>query len=75
MSISANSGDNCAIFCLANYLHKPIHVSSKKHCVIYFRVGDDFISNNTLQLFYHNDMVMLEMGIMNQSFFTMPHGK
>ncbi len=34
MSISANFGglwgDNHAIFCLANYLHRPIHVWSKK---------------------------------------------
>jgi len=65
MSISANSrglwGDNHAIFCLANYLHRPIHVWSKKNCVICFRAGD-FISNGTLQLFYHDDMVNARNG-------------
>jgi hypothetical protein len=61
MSISTNSrglwGDNCAIFCLENYLHMPIHVWSKNNCVICFRMVDDFISNNTLQLHCHDDMV------------------
>ncbi len=44
MNISANFGglwdDNCTIFCLANYLHRPIHVWSKTNCVILFRMGD-----------------------------------
>jgi hypothetical protein len=79
MSISANSGglwgNNRAIFCLENYLHKPIHVWSKKHCVIYFRVGDDFTRNNTLQLLYHNDMVNARNGHYEPIIFTMPHGK
>jgi hypothetical protein len=55
MSISVNYGglwgDNCAIFFLANYLHRPIHVWSKKHCVICFRTGDDFINNSTFNYF------------------------
>jgi hypothetical protein len=79
MNISANSGglwgDTCAIFCLANYLHRPIHVWSKNNYVICFQVGDDCISNSTLQLLYHDDMVNALMGIMNQSLFTMPHEK
>ncbi len=66
MSISANFkglwGDNCAIFCLANYLHRPIHVWSKNNCLICFRMGDDFISNITLQLIYHDDMVNARNG-------------
>jgi hypothetical protein len=65
-NINANSrglwGDNHAIFCLANYLHRPIHVWSKKHCVICFQVGGDFISNSTLQLLYHDDMVNVRNG-------------
>jgi hypothetical protein len=40
MNISANSrglwGDNRAIFCLANYLHRPIHVWSKNNFVMCF---------------------------------------
>ncbi len=66
MNINANFGglwgDNCAIFCLANYLHKPISANFgglwgdncaifclvKNNCVICFWAGDDFISNNTL---------------------------
>jgi len=79
MNISANFGglwgDNCAIFYLANYLHRPTHVWSKNNCVICFQAGDDFISNSTLQLLYHDDMVNALMGIMNQSIFTMPRGK
>ncbi len=66
MSISANSrglwGDNRAILCLANYLHRPIHVWSKKNCVICFQTSDDFINNNTLQLLYHDDMVNVRNG-------------
>jgi hypothetical protein len=66
MSISANFGglwgDNHAIFCFANYLHRPIHVWSKNNCVVCFQVGDVFISNNTLQLVYHNDMVNARNG-------------
>jgi hypothetical protein len=61
MNVSANSGglwgDNHAIFCLENYLHRPIHVWSKTNCVICFKAGDDFINNNILQLLYHDDMV------------------
>ncbi len=30
--------------------------------MICFRTGDDFISNNTLQLLYHNDMVNARNG-------------
>ncbi len=41
MSINANFGglwgDNCAIFSLANYLHRPIHVWAKKKCYIPLR--------------------------------------
>ncbi len=53
MNISVNSGglwdDNHAMVCLANYLHsRPIHVWSKKNCVMWFQAGDDFISNSTL---------------------------
>ncbi len=66
ISTSANSrglwGDNCAVFCLANYLHRPIHVWSKNSCVICFRTSDDFISNSTLQLFYQDDMVIVRNG-------------
>jgi hypothetical protein len=65
MSINANFwglwGDNHAIFCLTNYLHRPIHVWSKTNCVICFWLGD-FISNNTLQLLYHDDMVNARNG-------------
>ncbi len=54
MNISANFGglwgDNHAIFCLANYLHRPIHVWSKEHCVICFQAGDDFINYITITL-------------------------
>ncbi len=71
-------GDNRAIFCLANYLHMPIHVWSKRNCVICFWAGDDFINNNTLQLFYHNDMVITQLQsdvdtINNQCFHTSPN--
>jgi hypothetical protein len=66
MSINANFGglwgDNHAIFCLENYLHRPIHVWSKTNCVICFQAGDDFISNSTLQLLYHDDMVNARNG-------------
>ncbi len=54
MNINANFRglwcDNHAIFCLVNYLHRPIHVCSKNNYVIGFRMDDDFISNSTLQL-------------------------
>jgi hypothetical protein len=60
MNTSANSrgllGDNCAIFYLEHYLYKPIYVWSKTNCDI-FLAHDDFISNNTLQLLYHDDTV------------------
>jgi hypothetical protein len=66
MNIIANFGglwgDNRAIFCLANYLRRPIHVWSKQNCVICFRVGHDFISNSSLQLLYHDDMVNAKNG-------------
>jgi hypothetical protein len=66
MSISVNSrglwSDNCAIFCLINYLHRIIHVWSKKNCVICFQTDDDFISNSTLQFLYHDDMVNARNG-------------
>jgi len=29
----------------------------QNNCVICFQVGDDFISNSTLQLLYYDDMV------------------
>jgi hypothetical protein len=35
----------------------PSMFDKKKKSVICFRVGDDFISNSTLQLFYHGDIV------------------
>ncbi len=66
MSINVNSrglwGDNRAIFCLENYLHRPIHVWSKNNFVMCFWANDDFISNNTLQLLYHDDMVNAKNG-------------
>jgi hypothetical protein len=61
MNTSANYrgllGDNCAIFCLEFFICKPIYVWSKKKFVICFSTHDDFISNNTLQLLYHDDTV------------------
>ncbi len=66
MNISANFGGswgfNYAIFFLENYLHKPIHVWSKNDCVMCFRMSGDFISNSTLQLIYHVDMVNARNG-------------
>jgi hypothetical protein len=66
MSIRANSrglwSDNCAIFCLVDYLHRTIHVWSKNICVICFQTDDDFISNKTLQFLYHDDMVNARNG-------------
>jgi hypothetical protein len=49
-------GDNRPIFCLANYLQRPIYVWSKRNCVICLRVGDDFITNSPLQLLYHDEV-------------------
>jgi hypothetical protein len=81
MKISVNFGglwgDKHAIFCLAKYLHTPIiHVWSKKNCVIW--AGDDFINNNTLQILYHDDMVITQLQldvdtINNQCFCTPPN--
>ncbi len=66
MSINANLGslwgDNHAIFCLANYLHRHIHLWSKQNCVICFQASDDFITNSTLKLLYHDDMVNAKNG-------------
>jgi hypothetical protein len=66
MSISANFGafwnDNRAIVCLANYLHRGIHIWSKTNCVVFFRMGNDFISKSTLQLLYDDDMVNAKNG-------------
>jgi hypothetical protein len=67
MCISANSrglwGDNHAIFCLANYSHRPIHVWSKKLCDMFLNkwcfhksstlkniTNKFFINNSTLEL-------------------------
>ncbi len=66
MNISVNFGGlwggNCAIFCLRSYLHRPIDAWSKNNCVICFQASDDFISNSTLQLHYHDDMVNARNG-------------
>ncbi len=50
-------GENCAYF-----VWKIIHVWSKNNCVIFFWTNDDYISNNTLQLLYHDDMVNAKNG-------------
>jgi hypothetical protein len=38
------------------------YMFGQKNYVICFWVGDDFISNNTLQLFYHDNMVNARNG-------------